>query len=350
MPFTSTDDMPPTAVTAPEAEPRLDPLETPVTSLPAASVSHYVPLDLTPDTPFVHRGWHEQRARTYAAMLHCATSPSALSRFRTCRSEVWLLCSHERPGVYRFAAACCHSKWCVPCARTRAYRLAANLNAALDTLRCRFLTLTLRSTDQPLTVLLDFLLKSFRTLRATPLWKERVAGGAAFIEITRGKNLDHWHVHLHALLVGKFLDKAALKAEWLRITGDSYIVKIRRPTTHEEVTRYVTKYVTKPLDHSAALVPVNLAEAITALRGRRTVITFGTWKNLHLTRPTEPSEWYPVRPASNYEYGCNGDHVLSEHVVFYLHYWRQGVYAFEFNVNEQPRPPPMPEHSHDRPT
>jgi hypothetical protein len=54
----------------------------------------------------------------------------------------------------------------------------------------------------------------------------RVRGGFYAIEpIHKGRG---WHVHIHAILDADYLPQAELSRLWHEITGDAYIVDIRR--------------------------------------------------------------------------------------------------------------------------
>ena len=56
----------------------------------------------------------------------------------------------------------------------------------------------------------------------------KAAGGITSYEFTKQDEGD-WHPHIHALvMLDDFIDQKALSAEWLDITGDSFVVDIRR--------------------------------------------------------------------------------------------------------------------------
>jgi hypothetical protein len=64
----------------------------------------------------------------------------------------------------------------------------------------------------------------------------------------------------------------------------------------EHASSYVAKYASKPLSSSFVAIPARLIEAIKALRGRRLVLTFGTWAHLNLLEVTDQVDWQPVMP------------------------------------------------------
>jgi hypothetical protein len=60
-----------------------------------------------------------------------------------------------------------------------------------------------------------------------PIEWNKVEGALNAIEVTYGKG--GWHVHCHAFcLLTDYIDREKLSAEWLRFTGDSFIVHVRK--------------------------------------------------------------------------------------------------------------------------
>lgn len=249
----------------------------------------------TRDTDWRHRGWAPTRGRVRAALEALNVPRSRLDRFDQCGSDAWVAQASDNPD--RLAVVCnrCHDRFCQPCAASRGRTIAANLAVHVQHADTRFITLTLRSTTEPLRDLLDALGKAWRDLRRTKLWRTTQDGGAAFIEITRGRRGDRWHVHLHIIVQGRYIPRAALSAAWLTCTGTSHIVDVRRvgqtDKLQAQVVRYVTKYASKGLDFSKIKDPDLLQEAIAALRGRKLVQTFGNLTPWNLTKPQTRTTW-----------------------------------------------------------
>ena len=107
----------------------------------------------------------------------------------------------------------------------------------------KLVTLTLKHNDAPLLDQAKRIKESFRRLRARAVWKQQVVGGFWVIEIIKAKSQEGFHVHIHAIIDSKFLPQDWLSREWHRITGDSYIVDIRRCPAKR--ARYVSKYIAK---------------------------------------------------------------------------------------------------------
>jgi hypothetical protein len=244
---------------------------------------------------FRHSGWQSRRRQVWDAMKRVGTSGSALQSFACCGSGCWVQHSRAR-GKYRLSFNACKSRWCVPCGTARAARLRASVKDALsDWQKIRFVTLTLRHSDTPLTDQIDRLYRSLKELRRRPLWCNSITGSAAFLEVKISDRDGLWHPHLHVLCVGSWIDQKELSREWHSVTGDSSYVHIELAKTQNGVAFYVTKYVTKPLDSSVFANPNKLDEAITALRGRRLVNGAGLLKGI-CDRPTDDgvADWHNI--------------------------------------------------------
>jgi hypothetical protein len=174
----------------------------------------------------------------------------------------------------------CHDRFCVPCTKARSQRIVENLMQVVGDQRLRFITLTLTPDDRSLSERLDFLLQSFTRLRHQARWTRAVLGGAYFVEITRGDAGQHWHVHLHCLVVGSFLPQADLVEMWRKASKGSYIVDIRKVADNRRGVEYLAKYATKAVSHDVVIDPAALTEAVRSLVGRRVLGTFGSWRKI----------------------------------------------------------------------
>jgi hypothetical protein len=76
------------------------------------------------------------------------------------------------------------------------------------------------------------------------------------------------------------LDQKTLSSVWHEITGDSSIVDVRPILSAEEACKYVAKYAAKGTDAGTYHNPVALREYIAAIKGRRLIASFGTWRGL----------------------------------------------------------------------
>lgn len=230
---------------------------------------------------FRHRGWWANRQRVKAAMDVGMMPESRRRRFNNCGADcmVEVACDGSH---HRLRAVYCGDRFCTPCCNARSRKIASALERWSHELPLSFLTLTLKATSDPLSKTVDRLLASFVKLRATLLWQKAVGGGAYFIEVTRGRRGSHWHVHLHVLFYGRWIDQRELSSSWHRSTGDSYVVDVRRINDRASACRYVAKYATKAIDDGVMKSPDALVEAMIALRGRRMLGTFGGWRGRRL--------------------------------------------------------------------
>ncbi len=288
---------------------------------------------------FRHSGWKHDRQRVWDALICFQLHPNRLTRFANCGLHPYVYRSIDPPYRYKVAGDSCRDRFCLPCARQRGNLVAANILAKLDGQPCRFLTLTLRSMTEPLTDLLDQLQRAFRVLRSTDTWKRAVTGGVAFIEAKWNAEPGRWHVHLHALLQGSWVNKSELEQHWRRITMGSYVCDLQHCPEAGKVTKYVVKYCAKPYDHSVVVDPARLFEAVGGFRGRRLFTTFGDWRGVPLLRTEEESRWVNIGLLSDL---LSKARTGSKHATAILIEINPGA-TVDALAEHEPRPPPLPE-------
>jgi hypothetical protein len=149
--------------------------------------------------------------------------------------------------------------------------------------------LTLRSTDAPLRDELDRLYNAFKRLRSSRWWKGLVLGGVAFLELTYNDKRRQWHPHLHLIVQGRYVPHADLSREWHKRTGDSFIVDVRAVRSNDEVTSYVTKYVSKTAVPDTHLADRLLDEWCEALESRKLCLCWGSFRAFRLLQ-RKPSD------------------------------------------------------------
>ena len=212
-------------------------------------------------------------------------SHRALERFRSCGQRSFVLRSRDDPPSYKLVSATCRNRFCHACQADRGRLIAANLREKLPATQLRFLTLTVKAEGLALSAALDHLYTSFAKLRRMAIFKRHVSGGLAVLEVTWSPVSGRWHPHFHCLLQGDFFPQSQLKAAWQRATGDSYIVHIKPAGDTAGIAGYLTKYLTKSLSKGVWSDPPRLAEAMSALHGRKLLIAFGAWHRLRLLEP-----------------------------------------------------------------
>lgn len=276
----------PPATLSPLAPPETPVLEKTV-SVSAPEPCRYPVLNET----FRHSGWQRRRQLVLDALDRTFAKHHRVAAFCQCGGDFWVLRNKAEPDRFKVVPDFCHDRLCLPCSAIRAARIRRNLASKLLPQTHRFLTLTVRSNGEPLAKLLDHLYRSFRRLRQKLLWKERVYGGVAFLEVTCNSLTGGWHPHLHCILEGLYIDRPDLTKLWLACTGDSHHVHLRRIHNQAQLLRYVTKYSTKALPASVLNVPWRLDEALVTLADRRLVVCFGRWRKWKLLADPADKDW-----------------------------------------------------------
>lgn len=166
---------------------------------------------------------------------------------------------------------------CVPCAKRSSARLARSLKPVLESIKHpRFMTLTLKNVPAgKLAEQQKHLRNSWQRLRRCQWWKGLVVGGVWTIEAVYNDKARTWHMHLHAVIDGNYMPQKELQDKWYAITGDSYIVDIRKADI-ETVSRELCKYVTKGWE----IPEEQLQELRNCLHNRRRADTWGTCRNI----------------------------------------------------------------------
>lgn len=212
-------------------------------------------------------------------------------RFADCGTRCTVLQHAEDPTRFKVACNRCHDRFCLPCMQDRARLIVANLKAQLPYEKTRFMTLTLRHSEDPLEAQLDRLIHGFSALRRWSFWQSAVTGGVAFLELKLSRSDGCWHPHLHILLRGDYVPKELISDAWLQITGDSHVIDIRMVKSPDHLYSYLTKYVTKGWDTGMYRESSRLREAITAMKGRKLLIAFGSFAHVRLLLPPTSETW-----------------------------------------------------------
>jgi hypothetical protein len=279
------------------------------------------------ETIFRHSNWQYKRALVLAAMYRAGASPTQVDAFQNCGSGAIVEWCQETQQ-YRIRATYCKNRNCEPCARAKANLMAANLQEKLKDRKeheYRFITITLAHSDDPLRDQVNRLISSFRSLRATKMWKSHQAGGAYIIEIKWNPDTAEWHPHLHLIAQGDYLNQARLSEAWRQITTDSFVVDIKTLSSDKDAAHYVTKYVGKGTNLECWQNDAAAEEWITAMRGIRTMGTYGSWRGYKLlAKPRDEHAWKYVGSINGLYYNAaHGDASalrILEHLVEYKQY------------------------------
>lgn len=271
------------------------------------------------ETHFRHGHWRGTRDRIFTHLQASGVAAKHLQAWLCCGSACHAEWSESR-GKHRLSANYCKNRHCQPCMRSKANLLARNLRAKLEAGHrrdFRFITLTLKHSDQPLHDQITRLKKCFKALRNTPLWKKRIRGGVFTLEV---KWTGHsWHPHLHIISEGSYIAKELLSAAWHEITGDSFIVDIRSLKNDADACHYVVKYVTKGVSPAVWENDDLAQEWIIASRSVRVADTFGCWRGFALLK-REPGlkDWKKVDTLENLIARANAGDVYALRVVLEL--------------------------------
>lgn len=226
---------------------------------------------------FHARSWDERKAVIDA--LHESEDPGHQKRAQRlgwCGHTARLFVNADGGvGIYPHR---CRDRLCPSCGAHRAHRLRERTEAILARAdSVRFVTLTLRHSAEPLAAKIRQIRAAFTRLRRGGFWRKSVRGGVYGLEVKRNPTTRHWHVHLHCLVDGVYMDQATLSREWEKASEGSPIVDIRAVHSRKQAVRYIASYVTKG-SSVAGWEPAEILEFADAMRGQRLLQSFG---NLH---------------------------------------------------------------------
>jgi hypothetical protein len=239
---------------------------------------------------------HERSLWLYAA-IDDIEGTDRRSRYEECRTIAYL-CWNRESRLLQVASNSCRLRWCPLCSRSGARRRTESVKAWLLTLnRPKFITLTLRHSNSPLTDQINHLYKHFRNLRRNSLFKKIVAGGVWFFQVKRNKSGSQWHPHLHCLVDSGFFPQKSLASLWESITQSSRIVDVRSVTDAEETSEYAARYCTRPAN-LADYSYTDCIEIFTALHGRRLCGAWGTAFRIALKKPAYEEAGTTIRVGS----------------------------------------------------
>lgn len=255
------------------------------------------PIATEDETEFRHKAWEAKRSAVYAALESAGIAFKTLEAFTHCGAEASVEYNREE-NRYRLRASYCKNRWCEPCMRAKGNLMAQNLRDHIETIgeeHIRFITLTIRHTQLPLSQQIDNLLAWYKELRATPIWRNSQHGGASTMEIKWNPVRQEWHPHLHILTEGIWMHQGELSDEWYRITGGSHEVKIAKLKKGKDAAWYLCKYVSKCVNDEVWEDPLRAKEFVSSMKGRRMCATFGCWRGVKLQqKPEQEGTWTRV--------------------------------------------------------
>lgn len=111
------------------------------------------------------------------------------------------------------------------------------------------------------------------------------AGWVAVLEVGKDNN----NAHCHCLVYGPYRSQSSMKADWQKITGDSWGVDIRPIRNPREATAYVLKYITKPCPTDSY---ARLADYSVMIKGCRRLRSGGTLFNRFKIVKRKRDDWH----------------------------------------------------------
>jgi hypothetical protein len=185
----------------------------------------------------------------------------------------WFRCN--KCGLKTFKVSGCNKRTCTDCAKKRRSRLIAAYGPWITAYKWPVLvTLTLKR-EKYLSEGVEKIIQAFHKLRRGKWWTARC--GVWTMEFLPKE--DGWHVHLHCIADAVWIDQKKLSEAWKRITGDSFIVDVRRVKDRKGAMLEVLKYCTK----TAELTKADKEMIEIVLKGKRFVNWFG--KKPELAKP-----------------------------------------------------------------
>jgi len=216
----------------------------------------------------------------------------ALSRMRVCKREIGLKQCDNCDSVKIHRHFCGQYRLCITCARIRARMLAAEILDIRKGIKeyqgysWKLITVTLPTSKAGgYRVDLRRLIDGFARLWRSAVLHPKAPGRAALRSVEFGELSGH--LHAHVLYYGPYIDKPRLAARWLDITGDAYIVDVRRVDTKKGWTDAISE-VTKYLSSMGKIPAARLVEFWNVLDGSRALARYGALLGEKGQRDAEP--------------------------------------------------------------
>ncbi len=257
------------------------------------------------------------KTRLVALLRECGDEKRAESVAR-CHAEFRVLSCKSGHRFNPVPTFHCNYRLCVDCARDRQRRAFARLMPVLRAHQRRhpfdrpvLITLTARSTFDPLTAQDKRFKAWFTRLRRTVLWKGSIRGAVAAFEFTWDANKG-WHYHAHVLAFRKsaWVEQSDLLAAWARITEGAGAagVDIQSKGTIRSMAEETLKYCFKPADIGLTGAPEKRWTArqvgeFNSLRRVKLSESYGSLRGFQLDTDDAETEGAPADAHADLHFG-----------------------------------------------
>lgn len=191
----------------------------------------------------------------------------------------------------------CGIRLCPHCAHRRSEILAHRIQEfVLGRSGLRYAVLAERSTLD-LAEGMKLLWQSWMRLRRSVCWKHKVRGCIVALEVTYNREEQTWHPHLNVLMEGEYFPFLELNLAWAEATegrGKTSYIQAANEGTPYELIKYVLKVAEKDEETGEFTLlledPISLDEFLCAVKGRRLVRTYGTFRGIVMTDESQPDD------------------------------------------------------------
>jgi len=226
------------------------------------------------------RGSRSAREASCQGQLFGPDSTSLVKSTTSSHRYVTIMCIN---CAYKFPVLLhCNDRTCPLCRADSRKRLFAKYIPLIKKIhRPKHLVLTWRSrTYITKQWIIDFRAAFNKLLRIQP-YDKLIRGGVYAFEATHGAA--GWHLHIHCIYDGEWVDRDGLSKVWKRLTGGSWYVWIKEHPNPKKALSYVLDYITKDIEFGELTEEFNRA-----WRGMRMFQSFGTLYNALPTREPVP--------------------------------------------------------------
>lgn len=236
------------------------------------SVPREIPVDYR-EFRSIHQTRELQATKETLEQILGTSDHPRMARLLSCRKHAHFY-RQKSTGKVKVLASACRDRWCPFCGSARSGEISTQVQEWLGKVHHpRFLTVTLRSSNAPLSEQINAIYNAFRKFRLDPLVAPHLKAGIWCFQVTYNVERCQWHPHIHALIIGQYASQVWLSERWKKASHGSFVVDIRSVRNAKEEAGYVARYAARPARLSDLPEQVR-AEAVNAFHGRR---LFGTW-------------------------------------------------------------------------